>query len=462
MNAKPEILYICWFRRNLRLHDNLLLTQASQFATLMLPLYIIDPCKVTPKLMSFNRISFLLECLQDLNNQFNNKYCQRLFITSGTPLNILKNIVSHIRGYMNFKGKIVIGLEKDYQPYERVRDSTVIQWARSSGLSLQFATTQTLWNLDLLEKKNGFKSCKSMKEFRSLIQKIGEPSLDENAPEKLPPPPKELFQGKIIGNDICCYFGQVQFFEQTPSVDQLELGFVNKDLSKSFKGGESVSLKRLELFIRNIQNLSRFSKNSQNPFTRNPNISTQSPYLASGCLSVRKFYHSLVATKRFFKNPEYYLKDQKNSASKKHKELKGIIDSIIWREYFYMTGCLTKNFDQLYDNPVSKLTDCWDYNPRYIQAWCDGRTGYPVIDAMINQLKIDGWIHKFSRQVLGIFLTKGALWQTWEVGLNYFQKYLIDFDWSINTACWIWISNTNQANKNLNVKLIRSIGQSSI
>lgn len=450
-NPKEQILYICWFRRNLRVHDNVLLTQASQVADLLIPLYILDPCKVTPKIMSANRLGFLLESLEDLDSNLRETYFQRLFITFGSPLHVLKNMVHHIRGYMNFAGKIMLGIEKDYQPFERIRDSTVTQWAKNSRIRLQFATTQTLWNLDLLGQLNGHKSCASMTEFKKLISKMDEPVKDLDAPVFLPPPPLELFVGKVQGNDITNYFGKVQFFDHTPSFGQLGMGYEKSEFSSVFEGGERVSLKRLVVYLRNVQNLKRFNKNTENPTKTNPSTSTQSPYLALGCLSVRKFYHMLKATNRFFENSESEDEEQKRLTRTNQGIIAKMIGSLHWREYNYMIGCFTQNFDQMYDNPISKLTDCWDYNPTYIRAWTDGKTGYPVIDAVMSQLRREGWTHKFNRHIVACFLTRGSLWQSWEVGLNHFQNHLIDFDWSINTANWIWLSNVEFSKKYFDV-----------
>jgi cryptochrome len=427
--------------------------QASKIADKLIPLYILDPCQVTPKLMSPNRLGFLLESLEDLDNSLNENYLQRLFITFGSPLQIFKNMVHHIRGFMGFKGKIVIGLEKDYQPYEKVRDTTITQWAKCENVRLQFATTQTLWNLDRLGKLNNYKSCESMTEFKEFISKLDEPSKDLDTPVFLPPPPNELFIGKVLGNSITNYFGKVQFFDHTPSFGQLGMGFQKNEYSSVFEGGEKVSLKRLSVYLRNVQNLKRFNKNCENPTKTNPSSSTQSPYLALGCLSVRKFYYSLKATQRFFKESESESEEVQKVVEKKNESLDSLINSLYWREYHYMIGCYTQNFDQMYDNPISKLTDCWDYNPTYIKAWTEGKTGYPIIDAVMNQLKREGWTHKFNRHVIACFLTRGSLWQTWEVGLNHFQKQLIDFDWSINTANWIWLSNVQFSKKYFDVRL---------
>ena len=265
--------------------------------------------------------------------------------------------------------------------------------------------------------------------------------------------------GKIIGNEITNYFGKVQFFDHTPTFGQLAMGFEKQQFSSVFQGGETVSLNRLSLFLESIKNLNRFNQNSENPTKTNPTSSTQSPYLALGCLSVRKFFHALKSTKKIFPELDCHTIETRSTSEKNLKSIESLINSLYWREYFYMIGCFTPNFDQMYDNPISKLTDCWTYNKKYIDSWAEGKTGYPVIDAIMSQLKREGWIHKFSRHVVACFLTRGSLWQTWEVGLSHFQKYLIDFDWSINTANWIWLSNTDFSKNYFDVRLIRCIIQ---
>ena len=432
-----QTLSICWFRRNLRIHDNIILSEAARNSNFLLPLYIIDPGQITKNLLSVNRVGFLLESLDDLDKNLNARFGQRLFITYGSPLEVIKAIILHIRGHIKFPGNIILGFEKDYQPYEKVRDATIMQWGKASNIIIQYGTTQTLWNLNNLGKLNDFKSPQSMNEFKELIKKIADPVNDLPEPDFLPPPMKEFFEKNTLNSEIKHNFGVINFFDCSPSIEQLGMNYTKEDYLSCFRGGESTSLKKLNVFLRNVQNLKRFCKNVENPTKNNPLSSTQSPYLSLGCLSVRKFYHEIKKTERFF---------VEESEEEGKKIIDNLMNTIYWREYFYMVGCYTTNFDRMFDNPVSKLTDCWDYNSKYISAWKNGKTGYPAIDAVINQLITDGWTHNYNRQFIACFLTKGTLWQSWEVGLNFFQKHLIDFDWSINTACWIFLTNSNLNN----------------
>jgi len=61
-----------------------------------------------------------------------------------------------------------------------------------------------------------------------------------------------------------------------------------------------------------------------------------------------------------------------------------------------------------------------------ISAWKLGRTGYPFIDAIMTQLRVEGWIHHLARHAVACFLTRGDLWQHWEEGAKVFDLYLLD------------------------------------
>ncbi|KAJ8315277.1 hypothetical protein KUTeg_007427 [Tegillarca granosa] len=71
-----------------------------------------------------------------------------------------------------------------------------------------------------------------------------------------------------------------------------------------------------------------------------------------------------------------------------------------------------------------------------------GQTGYPWIDACMNQLRQEGWIHHVGRHAVSCFLTRGDLWIDWQDGLRIFYKYLLDADWSVCAGNWMWVSSS--------------------
>jgi cryptochrome len=78
----------------------------------------------------------------------------------------------------------------------------------------------------------------------------------------------------------------------------------------------------------------------------------------------------------------------------------------------------------------------------YFKAFCEAKTGYPFIDAGVRQLIKEGWVHHIIRNSLACFLTRGDLWISWEHGLQFFLKYLLDADWSVCAGNWMWISSS--------------------
>lgn len=110
----------------------------------------------------------------------------------------------------------------------------------------------------------------------------------------------------------------------------------------------------------------------------------------------------------------------------------------------------------------------WDHNPEALAKWAEGRTGFPWIDAIMTQLRQEGWIHHLARHAVACFLTRGDLWVSWESGMKVnkmvqlplysflffffslliplfsffqvFEELLLDADWSVNAGSWMWLS----------------------
>ncbi|RJE21363.1 Deoxyribodipyrimidine photo-lyase [Aspergillus sclerotialis] len=89
-----------------------------------------------------------------------------------------------------------------------------------------------------------------------------------------------------------------------------------------------------------------------------------------------------------------------------------------------------------------KFTDLeWAYNQSHFDAWCEGKTGFPIIDAAMRQLKSDAWMHNRSRMVVSSFLSKDLLID-WRRGERYFMEHLIDGDFASNHGGWGFGSST--------------------
>jgi len=153
-----------------------------------------------------------------------------------------------------------------------------------------------------------------------------------------------------------------------------------------------------------------------------------SPYLAIGAISPRflllllinKFPDILVATD----SPEF-----------------AWLNEIIWREFYRhllfheQRLCKHQSFNEKYQNIE------WRSEQALFQAWCDGKTGYPLVDAAMRQLNQTGWMHNRLRMVVASFLTKHLLID-WRLGEKYFMQKLIDGDLAANNGGWQWAAST--------------------
>ncbi|KAF8709153.1 DNA photolyase, partial [Rhizoctonia solani] len=166
------------------------------------------------------------------------------------------------------------------------------------------------------------------------------------------------------------------------------------------------------------------SEDTQIDVTR-PSTTLMSPYLKFGCVGVRECYWSwhdiLVNAPKSAKKPENLLGQLEFSY-------------IPWR-------CQTVYSDDG-DQVIPRPKD--DQHPQaeeWLAAWAEGRTGFPWIDALMRQLREEGWMHHLGRHSVACFLTRGQCYISWERGAEVFDaEYLIDWDPASNYGNWMWLS----------------------
>jgi cryptochrome len=208
-----------------------------------------------------------------------------------------------------------------------------------------------------------------------------------------------------------------------------ELGYPSRKNALKYHGGEMEALSRLQATVVERKEWVRaFSKPNTSPNSLDASTTVLSPYLRHGSLSPVTMFHELNKAIAGASNP-----------SQPPVSLHG---QLLWREFFYLHGATTPNFDRMEGNPTVRQIP-WDSNEELLLAWKEGRTGYPYIDAIMRQLKQEGWVHHLARHSAACFLTRGDLWQHWEQGARVFEELLLDYDWSLNNANWQWLSCSN-------------------
>jgi deoxyribodipyrimidine photo-lyase len=180
--------------------------------------------------------------------------------------------------------------------------------------------------------------------------------------------------------------------------------------SKVIEAGEKAALKRFKLFEMNGLDSYDEARN----LAGIDGTSKMSTYLKFGEIHPRTLLQNL-------------------EESKAHDTFR---KEIAWREFYA---------DVLFNNP---MTDLEYYAPKFadmrydkpgkqFKAWCEGKTGYPFVDAAMRQLTIEGWMHNRTRMVVASFLVKD-LHLEWQIGERFFAKHLVDYDVASNAHGWQW------------------------
>jgi len=153
-----------------------------------------------------------------------------------------------------------------------------------------------------------------------------------------------------------------------------------------------------------------------------------SPYIRFGIVSLRELYKKAI----------------KNCG-----EDCSFVKELAWREFWYH---IKMNFLEFKDLEFleKRRNIKWENNKRFIDAFIEAKTGYPIIDASIRQLKEENWMHNRARMIVASFLTKDLMID-WRIGEKFFMEYLLDYDEVVNIGNWQWNASVGPDPKPLRI-----------
>lgn len=396
---------IHWFRKGLRLHDNPSLRDSIRGADTLRCIYILDPWFAGSSNVGINRWRFLLQCLEDLDASLR-KLNSRLFVIRGQPTDVFPRL---------FKEWQITRLSYEYdsEPFGKERDAAIQKLACEAGVEVMVRISHTLYNLVKIIELNDGHPPLTYKRFQALINRMDPVEL-----------PAETITLEVIRNCATPISDDHDDKFGVPSLE--ELGFDTEGLTTAvWPGGETEALMRLERHLERKAWVANFERPRMNATSLLASPTGLSPYLRFGCLSCRLFY---------FKLTDLYRKVKKNN-----NPPLSLYGQLLWREFFYTTATNNPCFDKMEGNPVCVQIP-WDKNPEALAKWAEGQTGFPWIDAIMTQLRQEGWIHHLARHAVACFLTRGDLWISWEEGQKVFEELLLDGDWALNAGNWQWLS----------------------
>jgi len=397
-------LTVHWFRKGLRLSDNPALLRGIRRCETFRCIFILDPWFAGSSNVGTNKWRFLLQCLEDLDSSLR-KLNSRLFVIRGQPADVLPNLFKQW-------GTTYFTFEEDPEPFGRVRDQNIVAMCKEMNIAVTYEHSHTLYNLDKIIERNNNKAPLTYKQFQRVIEGM-EP----------PPKPVPTLTLQMLGSAITPVSDDHDEKYGVPTLE--ELGFDCENLKPPvWQGGETEALSRLERHLERKAWVASFGRPKMTPQSLLASQTGLSPYLRFGCLSTRLFYHALSDLYRKIKkcDPPLSLHGQ-----------------LLWREFFYCAATKNPNFDKMTGNPICVQIP-WDNNNEALAKWANAHTGFPWIDAIMTQLREEGWIHHLARHAVACFLTRGDLWVSWEEGLKVFDELLLDADWSVNAGTWLWLS----------------------
>jgi deoxyribodipyrimidine photolyase len=457
LHTMPKTRVVYWFRTDLRLHDSPALKAALDLEPdCLYPIWTWDPHYVYRARVGPNRWQYLLDCQNDLSKSITKLNPRsKLFVVREAPQTLFPKL---------FKAWKITHLvfEKDTDAYARDRDEKVMNIAKKAGVEVIIKVGRTLYDPDELVKQNHGKPTMSISQVQAAGKKIGGISRPISAPKKFPDPgPIDLnFDQEKPASEPDINAIQRDGVEASyyaiagPNSDfapptMAELGL--KEATTSHRGGETIALQMLEDIIANEDYTATFEKPKTAPTAFSPQATTLlSPHMHFGSLSCREFYWRV----------QDVVSNYKGKASQPPTSLTG---QLLFRDmYFGAQAALGYAFGQTYNNPACRFIP-WhlpsEINPstglitgkyliddstadEHFQRWKHGLTGFPWIDALMRQLKTEGWIHHLGRHAVACFLTRGGCYIDWERGAEVFEEWLIDHEAACNIGNWQWLSCT--------------------
>lgn len=395
---------IVWFRQDLRLHDNEALVTALRMAEEVVPVYVFDERIFTgktrfgfPKTGKF-RARFVLEAIADLRVNLRQLGCE-LFVRVGKPEEVVAELAREVRASW------VLCNRERTQEEVQVQD-TLEQNLWPLGIELLFTRGKMLFHTqDLPVPVNHTPDV--FTQFRKETENITPVRHPYPTPTAMPLLSIPLEAGAI---PVLEDFGHEPFDLDSRAV-------------LPFLGGETSGIQRLRYYLWEKDLIASY-KETRNGLIGSDFSSKFSPWLAQGCLSPKLIYHEI---KRY---------EHERAAN---ESTYWLVFELLWRDFFRLMGKKHGNRIFLKGGPQGKNMRHLRNNRELFQIWAEGRTGVPFIDANMRELNTTGWISNRGRQNVASFLVRD-LKVNWQLGAEYFESQLIDYDSCSNYGNWNYVA----------------------
>jgi deoxyribodipyrimidine photo-lyase len=370
---------IVLFTRDLRMHDNLALSTAAREAERIVPLFVFDDAILGSAYARPNRVTFLLHALRDLDATLAQRGA-RLVLRSG-------DVVAETLALARDVGAQAVFVAEDVSGYAQRRQRRLEHACRDGRIALRVSPGVTVAPLLSLESSSGGHYSVFTPFYRAWSSVPRRP---------VEPAPRRLSMPTVPRSRL-------------PALSRLVCGSPSPELPR---GGETAARRRLSTWLRSgVTGYDPGRDDLEGGAT-----SRLSPYLHFGCLSPLEVVHRAA-------------------------EVAGaepFVRQLAWRDFFYQL---------LAARPETAHEDMrprglrWSGDSDSLEAWKNGETGYPIVDAGMRQLLREGYMHNRARLITASFLVHD-LRVDWRAGARHFFDWLVDGDVANNVGNWQWVAGT--------------------
>ena len=386
---KTEIV-INWFRQDLRIKDNPSLNFLSNANFPILNIYIFDEKNSLHKKIGRASKFWLHHSLKNLNNLLDDK----LLIFKGCAFEVIKNMTEKYR--INS-----FSWNRCYEPWRIKRDKRIKLFLESKNINVKTFNGSLLW-----EPWNILKADKTP--YRVFTPYYRRGCLNYDEPRK-PIKSKKL----ILYKDNTAQL-EINDLKLLPDIRWDEKLIKNWDISDE----------GMEKHVDNFFSYGIKDYKEGRNFPTKKSVSRLSPYIHWGLVSPNVLWHKCNE-----------IQSDTNEINIDHFK-----SELAWREFSYY---LLYYFPELPNKNLQSKFDKfpWIKNITFLKRWCDGLTGYPIVDAGMRELWETGYMHNRIRMLVGSFLVKNLLID-WRYGEKWFWDCLVDADLGSNSASWQWVAGT--------------------
>ena len=382
--AKSAVLV--WFRRDLRNFDHAALAAALEAQRSVHCAFVFDT-EILDALGSRadRRVTFIWDCVREL---------QSALEAQGGGLHVLQGRArDEIARLAQALEVGAVYANRDYEPQALERDVSVAASLRRSGIDFRTCKDQVIFELDEVRTRSGGAFAVFTPYKKAWLARV--------EPEHVAACRQDGLPGRLapVGNGTM------------PSLASLGFERAALPLSAGMSGGAS----RWQDFQERLAGYA-----ASRDFPALGATSRLSVHLRFGTVSIRELVR--------------YVRTRRSAGAE------AWLSELIWRDfYFAILAARPDVVDQAYRREYDALA--WEDDEAGWRAWCEGRTGYPLVDAAMRELNTTGTMHNRLRMVTASFLVKD-LGIDWRRGERYFADQLLDYDLAANNGGWQWSAST--------------------